>query len=88
LPYGSVEYCVKLTEENEDPINIYSCRWWSIDWDGIEIFEDGSPDRSSELSSYTYCGRNKKNSVTDDGRCGIGRIGFGFQFDGYAVGHN
>ena len=48
MPYDSVEYCVKLTEENEDPINNYSCRWWSIDWDDIEIFEDGSPDHSSE----------------------------------------
>ncbi|KAG5605324.1 hypothetical protein H5410_026816 [Solanum commersonii] len=72
-----IEYYVKLTEENEDPINIYSCRRWSIDWDGIEIFEDGSPHRSSELSSYTYCGKNKKIGFADDGRCGIGRIGFG-----------
>ncbi|KAG5590455.1 hypothetical protein H5410_040969 [Solanum commersonii] len=48
-----LEYCVKLTEENEDPINIYNCRRWSIDWDGIEIFEDGSLDRSFEARIHT-----------------------------------
>uniref|UniRef100_A0A3Q7GHR0 Uncharacterized protein n=1 Tax=Solanum lycopersicum TaxID=4081 RepID=A0A3Q7GHR0_SOLLC len=71
--------------ENEDPINNYSCRWWSIDWDDIEIFEDGSPDHSSEALIHTAA---ETNGVAGDGRANNGRIGFGFQFDGYAVGYN